>query len=107
MSPISVTTLSHGLVALGLMATVSVLSTALLLAFILNRMLRWHSYYKENLMHNQYVLLIIGLLFCDFFQALSFVMSWYWLPKKVVGSDTGACFAQGFLIHFGECSSVF
>jgi G protein-coupled glucose receptor regulating Gpa2 len=96
----------NGLVAMGLMSLVSVVSTLFLLIFMLNRMLRWKAYYKENLWHNQYIILILCLLVADFVQSLAFAFSFYWLTALDVGgpadNPSGACFAQGFLVHFGK-----
>ncbi|KAF2478398.1 uncharacterized protein BDR25DRAFT_390573 [Lindgomyces ingoldianus] len=104
-------TIRNGLVAMGLMALVSVVTTLFLLIFMLNRMLRWKSYYKENLWHNQYIVLIICLLVADLVQSLAFAFSFYWLTSGAVGGPvnkpTGACFAQGFIVHFGDVGSAF
>lgn len=54
--------LRHGLIALGLLATLSVVSTAGLITFIVHRFINWHGIYKTWIGYNQYVVLVLNLL---------------------------------------------
>lgn len=54
--------LRHGLIALGLLATLSVVSTAGLITFIINRFINWRNIYKTWIGYNQYVVLVLNLL---------------------------------------------
>ena len=95
----------RGLAALGLVSMVSTISTVGLISFMVQRMVRWRSYYKSTLVYNQYIILILGLLVADFFYALPLSTSWYWYSRKEVGtipSDSHVCHAQGFLMHLGR-----
>jgi hypothetical protein len=96
-----------GLIALGCLATVSVLFTSGLLSFITWRMIAWKSHYTSFIGRNQSILLIYQLILADFLQSLGFLISFHWASwHEIVGPD-GACFAQGWLIQFGDVASAF
>jgi len=97
----------RGLPAIGTFALVSILSTVGLFAFISYRMITWRQRYRTFVGLNQYVVLIYNLALADLMQALSFVISWHWLQRREVDSNSGWCFGQGFLVHIGDVSSAF
>lgn len=54
--------LRSGLIALGLLATLSVVSTLILIGFIAHRFISWRRHYKTFVGYNQYVVLVLNLL---------------------------------------------
>ena len=70
--------LRWGLPVLGIFATLSVVSTLLLISFIASRFLTWHKHYKTFIGYNQYVVLVLNLLIADLQQSASFLISWHW-----------------------------
>lgn len=54
--------LRNGLIPLGLLATLSVVSTTLLIGFIVHRFITWRLHYKTFVGYNQYVVLVLNLL---------------------------------------------
>ena len=101
------TELNIGLWFLGLLATLSVVSTVTLLGFITYRMVSWRRYYENNVGHNQCIIFILNLLLADLFQASSFLISFHWLSLDAIVAPTTACTAQGWLLNFGDLSSGF
>ncbi|PQE09604.1 integral membrane protein [Rutstroemia sp. NJR-2017a WRK4] len=95
----------NGMIAMGLFGLVSTISTFSLMSFITYRMIYWKRYYDRPIHRNQIFVLIYNLLLADFQQALSFLLSFYWLAqRKLVGGNT-QCFGQGWLIQIGDVSS--
>jgi len=93
------------MIAMGIFGLLSTASTLSLIIFITYRMIYWKRFYDSPIAKNQIFILIYNLLLADFQQALSFVLSWYWIGQnKLVGPST-ECFAQGWLIHIGDISS--
>ncbi|GAB7354634.1 hypothetical protein MBLNU459_g5069t1 [Dothideomycetes sp. NU459] len=99
--------LHRGLWAPGLLGLVSVLSTIALLCFILYRFSTWRKHYKTFVGYNQFVVLIMNLLIADFFQGLSFLVSFHWISVDGILAPTAPCFVQGFLLNIGDLASGF
>ncbi|CAK3775497.1 integral membrane [Lecanosticta acicola] len=99
--------LRNGLVALGLLAALSVGSTLVLIGFILNRFYSWRRHYRTFVGYNQYVVLVLNLLLADLSQGSSFLISWHWYRRDRIVSPNPACFAQGWLLHSGDIASGF
>jgi len=97
----------QALPALGTVALISVLSTAALFIFITYRMITWRQHYRAFIGRNQYIVLIYNLAFADLIQALAFSISWHWLEKGEIDSNSNWCFTQGFMINLGDVSSAF
>ncbi|EMC97858.1 hypothetical protein BAUCODRAFT_120782 [Baudoinia panamericana UAMH 10762] len=97
--------LRHGLVAVGLMALISVASTLVLLCFIGYRFLTWRLHYRTFLGYNQYVVLVLNLLLADIQQSSGFLISFHWISRGSILAPSPACFAQGWLIHSGDVAS--
>ncbi|KAF4625226.1 hypothetical protein G7Y89_g12941 [Cudoniella acicularis] len=95
----------HGMIAMGLMGLLSTLSTLSLIVFITYRMLNWRRYYEHPIATNQIFVLIYNLLLADFQQALSFLLTFYWLSQNKLVGPSNVCFAQGWLIQIGDLSS--
>jgi len=90
---------------MGFFGLVSSISTLSLLIFITYRMIYWRKYYDEPIAQNQIFILIYNLLLADFQQALSFLISFYWISQNKLVGPSVACFAQGWLIQIGDMSS--
>jgi hypothetical protein len=97
--------LRRGMISLGFFGLISSISTLSLLAFITYRMIYWRKYYDESIASNQIFVLIYNLLLADLQQALSFLISFYWISQNKIVGPSPACFAQGWLIQIGDMSS--
>lgn len=97
----------HGLPAIGTFALISVLATVSLFGFISYRMVTWRQHYRTFVGYNQYIVLVYNLALADLMQACSFIISWHWLQRGEIDSDSNWCFGQGFLVHIGDVSSAF
>jgi hypothetical protein len=95
----------RGMISMGFFGLVSSISTLSLLIFITYRMVYWRRYYDEPIATNQIFILIYNLLLADFQQALSFLISFYWISQNKLVGPSPACFAQGWLIQIGDMSS--
>lgn len=96
-----------GLIALGFLGLVSILSTVGLIVFIVYRIVFWRGHYRSSIATNQYILLILSLLCADLIQALSFVCSFFWYSHEPIGSNRHWCTTQGVMIHLGDVASAF
>jgi len=97
----------RGLPAIGTFALASVIATCTLFAFISYRMITWRRHYRTFVGRNQYLVLVYNLALADLMQALSFTISFYWLQRGKIDSNSNWCFGQGFLVHIGDVSSAF
>ena len=95
----------NGLIPIGLLAVLSVLSTTVLICFIAYRFATWRMHYRTFLGYNQYVVLVLNLLLADLQQASGFIISWHWFQEDKILAPSSACFAQGWLIHSGDVAS--
>lgn len=96
-----------GLVPVGILAALSVLTTSILISFISWRFITWKLHYKTFLGYNQYVVLVLQLLLADLQQAASFLISFHWISRDYILAPHPACFAQGWLLHSGDVASAF
>ncbi|KAI8962231.1 G protein-coupled glucose receptor regulating Gpa2-domain-containing protein [Daldinia sp. FL1419] len=99
--------LYNGLLAIGTLATISLIFTSSLLSFVTWRMITWKSHYSSAVGRNQSVVLIYQLVLADFLQALGFLISFHWVSERQIIGPNGACFAQGWLIQLGDVASAF
>ncbi|KAI1373692.1 G protein-coupled glucose receptor regulating Gpa2-domain-containing protein [Hypoxylon crocopeplum] len=97
----------NGLLAIGTLATLSLLFTSALLSFITWRMITWKSHYTSAVGRNQSVVLIYQLILADFIQSLGFLISFHWVAERQIIGPNGTCFAQGWLIQLGDVASAF
>lgn len=100
-------TIRRGLIPVGILATLSVVSTLSLIAFICYRFIAWRSHYRTFVGHNQYVVLVLNLLLADLQQSSSYLISFHWVRKNYILAPHPACFAQGWLLHAGDVGSAF
>lgn len=108
-NPLDITPLSpilhDGLIAISVLATLSLLATFSLICFITYRFVFWQKYYKRSLSTNQYIVLIYNLLLADFLQALAFVLCIHWVRNDAIRAGTAACFLQGIFLQAGDPGS--
>ncbi|TKA68081.1 hypothetical protein B0A55_09315 [Friedmanniomyces simplex] len=97
--------LHRGLIAIGSLALLSVISTLTLICFIAYRFATWRMHYRTFLGYNQYVVLVLNLLLADLQQSSGFIISWHWFRGDRILAPSSACFAQGWLIHSGDVAS--
>ncbi len=95
----------RGMISMGILGLISSVSTFSLLIFITYRMLYWRRYYEEPLASNQIYILIYNLLLANFQQALSFLISFFWVSQNKLVGPSPACSAQGWLLQIGDLSS--
>ena len=95
----------RGMISMGILGLISSVSTLSLLIFITYRMVYWRRYYDVPIAKIQIFVLIYNLLLADFQQALSFLISFYWISQNKLVGPSPACFAQGWLIQIGDVSS--
>jgi len=98
---------NRALSALGAVALISLVSTATIFGFITYRLITWRRHYRTFIGRNQYIVLIYNLSFADLVQSFAFTISWHWYQKENIDSNSSWCFAQGFLINFGDVASAF
>ncbi|KAI0388147.1 G protein-coupled glucose receptor regulating Gpa2-domain-containing protein [Hypomontagnella monticulosa] len=96
-----------GLLAVGSLATISLLFTTALLSFITWRMVSWKSYYSSDIGRNQSVVIIYQLILADCIQSLGFLISFHWVAERQIIGPNGACFVQGWFIQLGDVASAF
>jgi hypothetical protein len=96
-----------GLIYLGLLAVLSMVSVTALLIFITHRLIAWRRHYREYVGYNQYVVLIYNLLIADLQQSIAFSISFHWLRIDKMIAPTSACFIQGWFLQIGDVSSGF
>ncbi|PBP22162.1 integral membrane protein [Diplocarpon rosae] len=95
----------NGMIAMGVFGLVSTVSTLSLIVLVTYRMVFWRKYYDHPIASNQVFILIYNLLLADFQQALSFIISFYWISQNKLEGPSTACFIQGWLIQIGDVSS--
>lgn len=100
-------TLSKGLIAVGLLATLSFVTSFVLVGFILYRIFAWRLHYHTFIGYNQYVILVLNLLLADLQQSAAFLISFHWIRENSILAPSGPCTAQAWLLHSGDVSSGF
>lgn len=95
----------RGLIAVSIMAFLSLIATASLLAFITFRLIFWRSNYQRYIGYNQYIILIYNLILADFQQSLAFLLCLKWIISDKIESGTAACFLQGLWLQIGDPGS--
>ncbi|KAI9929831.1 hypothetical protein ASPWEDRAFT_100207 [Aspergillus wentii DTO 134E9] len=91
-----------GLIAISILATISLIATSSLLVFFTYRMIFWTKYYKRYIGYNQFVVLIYNLILADFLQGLGFIISLRWIATNSVKASDPACFLQGIWLQVGD-----
>ncbi|CAG8068452.1 unnamed protein product [Penicillium olsonii] len=95
----------RGLIAISVMALLSLLATATLLGFITYRLVFWRGSYTRYIGYNQYIILIYNLVLADFQQSLAFIICLRWIFTDKIKSGTPGCFLQGLWLQIGDPGS--
>lgn len=93
----------RGLSAVTAFGLLSLISTAILFAHLLYRLVTWK--HREYGRVNQYVALLLNLIFADFQQALGFVLNLQWLKDNGIFALTSTCWTQAWFLNAGDVSS--
>ena len=99
--------LRHGLIPVGILATLSVGTTLTLISFICYRLATWKLHYRTFIGYNQYVLLVLNLLIADLQQSAAFLISFHWIRIGRILAPSSPCFGQAWLLHSGDVASGF
>lgn len=94
-----------GLLPLGTLACVSVLSTATVITFLTVRMVQTLNSRDFPMYRNQLLVLIYNLLWADLWQAFSFLFSFHWQKINMVLAPTNPCWTQAWFLHLGDIAS--
>ncbi|KAJ5936842.1 hypothetical protein N7466_003292 [Penicillium verhagenii] len=92
----------RGLIAIGALALISLISTFSLICFFTYRFIFWKKYYKRYIGYNQYVVLMYNLAIADFIQGLGFIVSLRWIDKNSIHAEDPGCFLQGIWLQIGD-----
>ncbi|KXG47237.1 GPCR, rhodopsin-like superfamily protein [Penicillium griseofulvum] len=95
----------RGLIAISIMALMSLIATSALLGFITYRLVFWRGSYTRYIGYNQYIILIYNLVLADFIQSLAFILCLQWILTDKIESGNVACFLQGLWLQIGDPSS--
>ncbi|KAI9708726.1 MAG: hypothetical protein M1820_003681 [Bogoriella megaspora] len=95
----------HGLKALTFFAFLSIISTVVVLGFILHRVIKFRDDQSKDISRHQPVILIINLLVADLFQALAAAISLHWIHQGSIMAPSHSCTTQGLLLQLGVVSS--
>lgn len=95
----------RGLIAISVLAFISVLATTGLLCFITYRIFFSKRGDRRYLGHNQYIILIYNLLLADLQQSLGFIICIHWVRNDAIRAGTAACFLQGLWLQVGDPGS--
>ena len=99
--------LRAGMYPLGVLGAISVIATTGVLSNLIWQMIRTRNRKEYRLYQRQLYILYFNLLIADFLQAVSFLFSFHWEAIDAILAPTGACWAQGWLLHLGDVSSGF
>ncbi|KAI5359171.1 putative G protein-coupled receptor GPR1 [Septoria linicola] len=93
----------RGLSAVTAFGLLSLVTTAVLFVHLAYRLMTWkHRAYARV---NQYVALLVNLIFADFQQALGFVLSLQWLKDNGIFALTSTCWTQAWFLNAGDVGS--
>lgn len=88
--------------AVVILAFLSFVASVTLLALLAYRLIRWQIKSKRT---NQFVILILNLLWADVQQSLSFLLNVEWLRLDAIVVENPICFTQGWLVSTGDLAS--
>ncbi|OJD14781.1 hypothetical protein AJ78_04903 [Emergomyces pasteurianus Ep9510] len=95
----------RGIIAIFICSLLSTIATSSVLLWLTYRLVFWRRFYTRYPGNNQFIVLIFNLLLADLHQASSFMISPAWLRMDQISAYSPACFAQGWLINFGDVAS--
>ncbi|OJD25670.1 hypothetical protein ACJ73_02958 [Blastomyces percursus] len=94
-----------GVISFFACSLLSVLTTGSVVVWLTYRLIFWRRYYTRYPGRNQLIILVFNLLIADLHQASASLVSPHWLLKNEISIYSPACFAQGWLINFGNVAS--
>lgn len=94
-----------GLLPLGALACISVLSTASLICYLTYEMIKSFKSRDVPGHRNQLLVLVYNLLWADLWQAFSFLFSFHWQHINMVLAPTNPCWTQAWFLHLGDVAS--
>lgn len=92
----------RGLIAVSTLASISLVTTFLLLLFLTNRFIFWRRYYRRYFGYNQYVVLVYNLALADLLMSLGFLVSLRWIATNSLHASDAFCFIQGTWLQIGN-----
>lgn len=92
----------RGLIAVSTLASISLVTTFLLLLFLTNRFIFWRRYYRRYFGYNQYVVLVYNLALADLLMSLGFLVSLRWITTNSLHASDAFCFIQGTWLQIGN-----
>lgn len=100
--------LSHGLVAVSILALLSFLCSTSLFTYLTYKLLSWRRKSGSQAPINQFLFLLYNLLLADIQQSIAFLLNIVTLRRNAIEVGTSQCWAQGWFISTGDlASSVF
>lgn len=97
--------LSKGLIAVSICGLLSFLTSTPLFLYLGFRMLKWRIKNGFAQPMNQFLVLIMNLLFADIQQAIAFLLSADALRHNAIRVGTTTCWAQGWFLSTGDLAS--
>ncbi|KAJ6050387.1 uncharacterized protein N7446_010496 [Penicillium canescens] len=94
-----------GLIAIILIASLSVLTTFALLIFVAYRLIFSRSHSSRYVGYNQYIILIYQLILADLQHSLGYLISVKWLVEDKITADSWTCFVQGMWLQLANPGS--
>jgi G protein-coupled glucose receptor regulating Gpa2 len=91
--------LRNGLSAITFFSFLSFLGSISLFGYLCFRLIKWRR--KSPQAYNQFVVLIMNLLFADIHQSLAFLLNVQWVAGNGLDMHSPTCKAQGWLVSVG------
>lgn len=95
--------LYRGLIAVSILAFLSLVSTTALFFYLGLRLFTWKQ--RRQVQANQFVVLIFNLILADIQQSVAFVINSEWVRQNSIVVGGSACWVQGWFISTGDLSS--
>ncbi|OAX79837.1 hypothetical protein ACJ72_05843 [Emergomyces africanus] len=95
----------QAIIAFFICGLISFIAAGSVLVWLTYRLVFWRRYYTRYPGYNQFIVLIFNLLLADLHQASSVLINPLWLRRNEMSAYSGACFAQAWLINFGDVAS--
>lgn len=93
-----------GLSAITFFSFLSFFTSVSLFTYLCYRLVTWRK--KTQHAYNQFVILIMNLLFADIQQSLAFLLNVQWVVNNGIDVKSPTCMAQGWFVSTGETPSL-
>ncbi|KAF2096893.1 hypothetical protein NA57DRAFT_21095, partial [Rhizodiscina lignyota] len=97
--------LRHGLPAVSFFGFLSFFLSLSLLIYLLWKLRLWRQQADTPHPFNQFIILILNLLFADIQQSLAFLLNVQWVAHDMIDVSSPTCFAQGWFVSTGDLAS--